>query len=141
MRAPGKIAALALVPLLLAACQPAATGGAGGAVPLGDYQLLSMGGRDVEAAHVTLLLEAGRISGGGFCNRYFGAQSAELPALDIGPLGATMMACIGDRMAQDATYVPARVGANAASFADGRLTLSGNGPDLVYAPHQPDARD
>jgi heat shock protein HslJ len=138
-----RIVALALAPLLLAACEPVGGGGvtSGGAVPLGDYQLLRMGGQDVEAAHVTLLLEDGRISGGGFCNRYTGAQSAELPALAIGPLGSTMMACIGDRMAQDGIYLQALEAANAAGFAGGRLTISGAGPDLVYEPHVPDARD
>lgn len=138
MRWLGRIVALALTPLLLAACEPAGTGGSegtGAAAPLGDYQLLSMGGQDVEAAHVTLLLEAGRISGGGFCNRYNAAQSANLPALSIGPVASTRMACIGDRMAQDGAYLQALEGATAASFVNGQLTITGGGPALVFEPH------
>lgn len=136
-----RIAALSLTPLLLAACEPAGPGGEGGGVPLGDYQLLGMGGQDVEAAHVTLLLEDGRISGGGFCNRYTGMQSAELPALAIGSIGSTRMACSGDRMAQDGVYLAALEAASSASFTEGRLTITGTGPDLIYEPHVPDARD
>jgi heat shock protein HslJ len=139
MRGLGKVAALALAPLLLAACEPVATGrGGGAAVPLGDYQLVSMGGQDVESAHVTMLLEAGQISGAGFCNRYSGTQAGTLPALAIGPVVSTRMACIGDRMPQEAAYFAAIEGATAASFADGRLTLTGSGPALVYAPHTPE---
>ena len=140
MRRLGKVAALALAPLLLAACEPAATtgGGATGAVPLGDYQLVSMGGQDVESAHVTLLLEADRISGAGFCNRYSGAQMGALPELAIGPVVSTRMACIGDRMPQETAYFAAIEGATAARFEGGRLTVIGSGPELVYAPHTPE---
>ncbi|WP_299909788.1 META domain-containing protein [uncultured Paracoccus sp.] len=139
MRGLGKIAALALTPLLLAACEPAATGGGGSAVPLGDYQLVSMGGQDVESAHVTLLLEADRISGAGFCNRYSAAQAGTLPELAIaGPVVSTRMACIGDRMPQETAYFAAIEGATAARFEGGRLTVIGSGPALVYAPHTPE---
>lgn len=136
MRGLARPAALVLIPALLAACDPvAAPLGAGGSVPLGDYQLLQMGGADVEAAHVTLLLEDGRISGGGFCNRYFGPQTAALPALKIGAMGSTRMACMGDRMQQDQTYFDALQAATGASFADGKLTITGTGPALVFEPH------
>ncbi|AUH65595.1 META domain-containing protein [Paracoccus zhejiangensis] len=139
MRGLGKVAALALAPLLLAACEPAATtGGSAAAVPLGDYQLVSMGGQDVESAHVTLLLEADRISGAGFCNRYSGAQAGTLPELAIGPVVSTRMACIGDRMPQETGYFAAIEGATAARFEGGRLTLTGSGPELVYTPHTPE---
>lgn len=139
MRGPAKLAALALAPVLLAACQPAAApSGAGASVTLGDYQLISMGGQDVGSSHVTMLLEDGRISGGGFCNRYTAGQSATLPALSIGPVAMTRRACPGDRMARDDAYLKALEATTQASFAAGRLTLLGSGPELVYEPHQPD---
>lgn len=136
----GKIAAVGLALGLLSACDFPATGG-GNAPPLGDYQLLTMGGEDVESFHVTMLLQDGQVAGGGFCNRYTATQAGTLPALAIGPIVATRRACFGDRMERDTAYLAALEAATTARFADGRLTISGSGPELVYEPHVPDARD
>lgn len=125
---------------MMAACEAPATD-SGTAPPLGDYQLLTLGGEDVESFHVTMLLQDGQVAGGGFCNRYTGTQSATLPALAIGPIALTRRACPGDRMQRDQAYTAALEAATSASFADGRLTISGSGPELVYEPHVPDARD
>lgn len=131
-----KLAAVAVTPLMLAACDSAATDG--DQVTAGDYQLLSMGGQDVEDMHVTLLLAEGQISGAGFCNSYSGTQAAALPALDIGTIAATRRACVDDRMAMDKTYFDALAAADMASSADGKLTITGAGPELVFEPHTPD---
>lgn len=133
------LAALTLTPFMLIACEQTETDG--NAVTTGDYQLLTMGGQDVEAMHVTLLLAEGQISGAGFCNSYSGAQTATLPALEIGPIAAARRACIGDRMALDQTYFDALSGAAMASSANGRMTITGSGPELVFEPHAPDGTD
>lgn len=137
MRGPAGLAALMLMPILLAACQSDAAP-SGAAVPFGEYVLIDMGGQDVESSHVTLVLEAGLIRGSGFCNSYHGAQSATLPALAIGPIASTRMACPGDRMAQDQTYMQALGAATSASLVGNRLTVSGGASDLVYRAYMPD---
>lgn len=137
-----RLAVLLSVPALLAACQPAPTPtGSGAAIPLGDYQLLRMGDQDVEANHVTMLLQGDQVGGLGFCNPYSGAQTAPLPKLAIGPIASTRKACGGDLMQLDRTYLAALEGASSASLADGRLTITGTGQELVYEPHVPDQRD
>lgn len=99
---------------------------------MGTYHLQRMGDETVDPARVTMLLEQGRISGRGFCNNYFASQTATLPALKIGPVGTTRMACPEPLMAQDTAYIKALNEAQTASFADGKLTISGDGSPLVY---------
>lgn len=118
----------------LAGCEAPASEGV--APPLGDYQLLRMGDEDVEGFHVTLMLSEDAISGRGFCNRYNGAQEGELPAFAVGTLAVTRRACPDDRMARDQALFDALSGADQASFADDRLTVTGTGPTLIFEPHQ-----
>lgn len=132
-----KIGAAVIGLAILAGCEAPVTA-SGNAPPLGDYQLLSIGGDDVESYHVTMLLQDGQVAGGGFCNRYSGSQTGVLPALQIGPLAVTRRACIGDRMQRDQAFFDALTAADAASFSNDRLTITGAGPELVFEPHAPE---
>ncbi len=64
-----------------------------GYAPFDRYVLTELEGQAV-VGNVTLeFLEEGRVTGQGPCNRYFAEQIAPLPWFELGPIGATKMAC------------------------------------------------
>ncbi|MEM7242644.1 MAG: META domain-containing protein [Pseudomonadota bacterium] len=58
-----------------------------------EFVLAEMMGSPVDV-HVTIAFpEEGKIVGQAPCNRYFTSQDAPLPWFQVGPIGATKMAC------------------------------------------------
>ncbi len=59
----------------------------------GPFTLTSIDSQPVGYTATIDITQAGRISGQAPCNRYFAAQTAPYPWFEIGPIGATQMAC------------------------------------------------
>ena len=59
----------------------------------GAYQLTEMLGQPVNIQVTIAFPEEGKIVGQAPCNRYFTSQDAPLPWFNVGPIGATKMAC------------------------------------------------
>ena len=57
------------------------------------WVLDSIDGVAFDARAELIFPEEGKISGRGPCNQFFGEQRAPYPWFDVGPLGATRMAC------------------------------------------------
>jgi heat shock protein HslJ len=57
-----------------------------------DWHLVGLEGQEV-AWDASLRFEGDKVSGKAPCNRYFGTNAAALPALSLGMMGATKMAC------------------------------------------------
>lgn len=97
----GLIGAMTVAGLALAACEPAPTTAPGedrGFIPGGSYVLVGMDGQTVPLRDVTLLIEETRISGQGPCNSFSAENNAELPAVQLGPIISTKMACKDQRI-------------------------------------------
>jgi heat shock protein HslJ len=56
--------------------------------------------------------ETGKVSGNGSCNRFFGSAKINGNAIELGPLGATRMACPEAIMNQETKYLSALQAAN-----------------------------
>ena len=80
---------------------------------------------DSDAANVTLLLSADKLSGQGPCNRYFGTVTAgeAVGELRIGQLANTQMMCPGEAMIQEKAYFDALSNVVSFSFNTTRLML------------------
>lgn len=78
--------------------------------------------------------EGGRVSGQADCNRYFGSYdvSATGGDLDIGQMGATLMACAGPSLAQPFMQVLAAVDSYVLA-ADHLYLRADNGATLVFS--------
>lgn len=86
---------LLALPLVLAACVPDAETGAEATAPIpGDYQLIAIEGLQVAGTPSLRIDTEGMVSGQGPCNRFSGKNAATLPALDLGALVTTRMACL-----------------------------------------------
>lgn len=73
----------------LAACAgPALSDGITGV----DWHLVGLEGQEVDW-DASLRFEGEGITGKAPCNRYFGRNAGSLPALDLGGIGSTKMAC------------------------------------------------
>ena len=59
----------------------------------GEYTLVEIGGSTVESRATIAFDEGGRISGQAPCNRYFTQSKVPYPWFEVGPIGATKMAC------------------------------------------------
>lgn len=60
---------------------------------LGEFTLISVDSLPV-TYHATInVSEVGKVSGQAPCNRYFAEQKAPYPWFELGPIGATLMAC------------------------------------------------
>ena len=82
-----RLAALSLV--TLAACvSPALSQDVAGI----DWHLVGLEGQAVDW-DASLRFDGDKVTGKAQCNRFFGTNTATLPALDIGGIGATKMAC------------------------------------------------
>lgn len=94
---------------------------------------------------ITLVFEGGGIAGSSGCNRYFaGVEAGEAPGeLEIGPAGATRMACPEEEMALEDRYLKALGRVDRFAFATGRLLLTwsehGSTGSMLFAPGQPGA--
>ena len=82
---------------------------------------------------VTVLFEAGRISGFSGCNRFTGGYTVDRDKLLIGMLAGTMMACPEPEMALERAVHGALTGSLRYAISDGRLTLTPeSGAPLVF---------
>ena len=124
----------------LAACAPSDGGPSGGrsaaAIPLDTtWQLLRLRGEPALTAHrPSLAWEAdGRIHGSTGCNRYFGEWSGLPDQLQIGPLGMTRMACLGEGAArQERAFAEALQASRRLRHAGAHLVLEdGSGQELL----------
>lgn len=86
------------------------------------WRVTSIGGQPVlSGTTITAEFTAeDRVAGSAGCNRYFGSAKAEAGKIELGPFGATLMACSPDAvMKQEADFL-------AALDAATRYTLSGD---------------
>lgn len=94
-------------------------------ITAGEWQVLAVDGRPFAAAARLALDPAGGISGKAPCNRYFGRNGAVLPALALGGMATTRMAC--DAMAAEDLYLGALSAMTSAALREGHLILTGPG--------------
>lgn len=69
---------------------------ASGDIP-GDYRLIAVEGVAVSGSPSLRIEKDGAVSGQGPCNRFSGQNQAKLPALDLGALATTRMACVAEQ--------------------------------------------
>lgn len=67
-----------------------------------DWHLVGLEGQEVPW-EASLRFDGDKVSGKAPCNRYFGTNTVALPALSLGMMGATKMAC-PDLAAEDAFF-------------------------------------
>ena len=118
-------AAVALVALAVAACaepdameqaRPLPTAGLGG-----QTWMLDTLGPDPVATPVTAVFEAGRVSGAGPCNRYFGAYETEDDRLSIDAVAATRAICPDQPL--ETRYFSALTEVATVAFTAAQMTL------------------
>jgi len=94
-----------------------------------------IGGNSVlDIVQSTLSIEgAGKISGSGGCNRYFGTVTLDAAGkIKVGPLGATQMACVPAQMDQERKFLDALSNTRAYRIEGSKLTLlDANGKPLA----------
>ena len=75
----------------------------------GSWRLAEIGGSAVseDSEAVVAFGQEGQITGHGGCNRFFGAYDIKGENLEIGPLGATQMACPRPIMEQETEFLRA----------------------------------
>ena len=133
---------LSIVVVALVAC-----GGTGGSSsdPTANPWLLESGTLNSEAiplvdGHpITLVFDADLSEAGGVsaCNNYFGGYTLSGDELTFGDLGSTMMACSPEEVMDSETkYLAALDLVDTFSMSDDRLTLAGDGVDLVFVVDQ-----
>jgi heat shock protein HslJ len=91
-----------------------------------EWELLAIDGELVDFTATLTFGDGGKLSGKAPCNRYGGQNQANLPALTLGPLMATRMAC--DRLAEEQRYFDALAAMTRIDRQD-RRTLVLSGPD------------
>lgn len=108
-------------------------------ITAGEWQLLALdGARFAESASLAIDA-AGKIAGRAPCNRYFGTNGATLPALSLGGLGATRMAC--GALAEEQAYLTALGAMTAAELRDDHLILTGPEGRVMEFVRDPGAKD
>jgi len=84
-------------------------------------------GQDIrtrDASRATLTFDAGRVTGNGGCNGFFGTVTGEAPGkLGFSAMGTTMRACPEPDMDFERRYLRALAGGSNYSFIAGRLVL------------------
>lgn len=116
---------------------PKASGSVGPATSLKGTEWLAedIGGNGVlDIVQSTLSIEgAGKISGSGGCNRYFGTVTLDAAGkIKVGPLGATQMACVPAQMDQERKFLDALSSTRAYRIEGSKLTLlDANGKPLA----------
>lgn len=95
----------------------------------------------IDGTTVTAIFEDGTVSGIATCNNYFGTYETTRGNISIGPLGTTLMACIGvpGSDVQEATYLQLLQSAEKYDVDGETLTIkSGGGVVLRYAEAVPE---
>jgi heat shock protein HslJ len=85
-----------------------------------------------------LRFDGARLSGNAPCNGFSATYELTGNTLKIGAIMATKRACA--TLSLESEYFQALTGVRTASVREGRLTLSGNAPDLVYVPAPAEGR-
>ncbi len=83
----------------------------------------------------------GRVIGHAGCNRFFGSYVATDTTLDVGPLGATRMACAPEVMDREMAFLQMIESATGYTLANSSITLSnpqGHRKTLQFAPRKPE---
>ncbi|HXV58295.1 MAG TPA: META domain-containing protein [Gaiellaceae bacterium] len=127
------VARLGLV-LVLALSLPLACGGDDEAddPPLEGTEWTLVSGVDApEDAPPTLLLEEGRASGFGGCNRFTGGYELDGDSISFQQLASTQMACEEPQAAAEDAYLPALEGADGWAVEGGELVLSTGGGETL----------
>jgi heat shock protein HslJ len=130
-----KMLVLTLLLVGLAACSG---GGAGAAVPEGQWLLVSMPGHAVITETVTLMFDPARqtLSGNAGCNSYSGGYSVQGSRLTIDEnMTMTLMAC-PDRDWNEGEYLQLLSTASGLAIWDNRLILTVEGGEMVFTPIQ-----
>jgi heat shock protein HslJ len=129
--------------LVLAACgSDAGESGADGPDLAGQWQLTAgtVDGAALPMPPVsvaTLEFADGQASGAAFCNRFFAPVEADGPALSLGDIGSTQMACAPDVMAAESAYLAALAAVGTAVRDGDDLVLTGDGVELRFSPVAP----
>ncbi|MBK6469063.1 MAG: META domain-containing protein [Rhodobacter sp.] len=89
----------------------------------GDWHLIGIEGQPAPAPLSISFATDGTFSGQAPCNRFFGTVTGTLPALSLGSIGATRMAC--PEMATEAAYFESLDAMQSAELAEDRLFLIG----------------
>ena len=94
-----------------------------------DWLLHEMDGHAVlDGMEATLSFsEAGKVSGSGSCNRFFGPVKVTGDHISIGPLGSTRMACPPEVMDQESSYLAALQTAEHFAWQDPYLLIYAKG--------------
>ena len=83
---------------------------------------------------ITLVFEEDEAGGTSACNQYFGGYTISGGELSFGELAQTMMACMPDEvMDSEASYLEALALVETFSATADRLTLNGEGVELVFS--------
>lgn len=99
-----------------------------------EWRLIGLDGKPF-AAEATLVFQAdGTVTGRAPCNRWFGTNAADLPAISLSGIGATKMAC--DQLAEEALFFQAlQLMATSETTKAGTLVLRGpEGRVMEFAP-------
>ena len=84
-------------------------------------------GRDIRVpddSEAAIVFDAGRVTGNGGCNGFFGTVTGEAPGeLRFSAMGTTMMACPEPVMDLERQYLRTLAGGSSYSFVAGRLVL------------------
>jgi heat shock protein HslJ len=91
-----------------------------------DWQLLAIDGQVTDAPATLRIGSDGTLAGAAPCNRWSAMNTATLPALTLGPIRATRMAC--DRLDDEQAFLAA-LSAMTAMALDGQRNLVLTGPD------------
>lgn len=95
------------------------------------WRLTRMGDAAVSTRATITFPEPGRVAGQAPCNRWFAAQSVPYPWIDIGPIGATRMAC--PDLADETAFFTALEAATLVEVSGDTLILSDDtGPLLEF---------
>lgn len=120
---------LAFVLISLSACADETVSGF--AEPSTTYRLEQLNGAPFTARANITFPEKGKIAGQAPCNRYFGEQRAVYPWFEVGPLGATRMAC--PDLEAEGVFLQALQSARQVEINGGVLILSNEaGLEMVF---------
>ena len=95
-----------------------------------------------ETHPITIMFEEGRVGGTASCNGYGGEYTIDGATLAVGTLAMTEMACSPpETMTAESLFTKALLRVESVTVTDGRLILSGDDTELVFAelPPVPDA--
>lgn len=122
-----------LIPLVLWATSVGAQDSMTAEQANGLWQMVTLDGVAFESRAELDLTMPGRVAGHAPCNGFSGPQTAEWPAVSIGPLRVTRMAC--PELAQEHAFLSALSSMTGAELRDDALILRDDaGREMVFTP-------